>query len=106
LSAAEAAARLVRFGPNSFRTQRVSVWGVLRRQINNAVLALLAVTAVVSFFLRDVIERCAAADCQRPGVQREHPDRESASVENSPGGAGSTNAEFGRIAVGRLASER
>ena len=53
LSSTEAAARLTRFGPNSLRTHRVSGWGVLRRQLNNAVLALLAVTAVVSFFLGD-----------------------------------------------------
>ena len=53
LSAAEAAARLSRFGPNSLRTHRVSAWAVLRRQLNNAVLALLAVTAVVSYFLGD-----------------------------------------------------
>ncbi len=53
LSSAEAAARLSRFGPNSLRTHRVSAWAVLRRQLNNAVLALLALTAVVSFFLGD-----------------------------------------------------
>ncbi|MBU3751410.1 MAG: HAD-IC family P-type ATPase, partial [Mycobacterium sp.] len=53
LSAAQAAERLVRFGPNSLRTHRVRAWTVLRRQLNNAVLALLAVTAGVSFFLGD-----------------------------------------------------
>jgi Mg2+-importing ATPase len=53
LSGVEAAARLARFGPNSLRTHRVSAWEVLRRQLNNAVLALLAVTAVLSFFLGD-----------------------------------------------------
>ena len=53
LSSADAAARLSRFGPNSLRTHRVSGWAVLRRQLNNAVLALLALTAVVSFFLGD-----------------------------------------------------
>lgn len=53
LSSAEAAARLARFGPNSVRTHRLSAWAVLRRQLNNAVLALLAVTAAVSFFLGD-----------------------------------------------------
>ena len=53
LSSAEAVARLARFGPNSLRTHRVSAWAVLRRQLNNAVLALLAVTAVVSYFLGD-----------------------------------------------------
>ncbi|MGV1087643.1 MAG: magnesium-translocating P-type ATPase [Mycobacterium sp.] len=53
LSAGEAAARLARHGPNSLRTHHVSAWAVLRRQLNNAVLALLAVTAVASFFLGD-----------------------------------------------------
>lgn len=53
LSSAEAAERLARVGPNSLRTHRVSAWAVLRRQLNNAVLALLAVTAVLSFFLGD-----------------------------------------------------
>ena len=53
LSAAEAAARLARHGPNSVRTHRVSAAAVLRRQLNNAVLALLALTAAVSFFLGD-----------------------------------------------------
>ncbi len=53
LSSAEAAARLARLGPNSVRSHRVSAWAVLRRQLNNAVLVLLAVTAVVSFFLGD-----------------------------------------------------
>lgn len=53
LSSSEAATRLARFGPNSLRTHRVSAWAVLRRQLNNAVLALLGATAVVSFFLGD-----------------------------------------------------
>ncbi len=53
LSSSEAATRLARHGPNSLRTHRVSAWAVLRRQLNNAVLALLAGTAVVSFFLGD-----------------------------------------------------
>ena len=53
LTAAEAATRLARHGPNSLRTHRVSAWAVLRRQLSNAVLALLAVTAVVSYFLGD-----------------------------------------------------
>src|SRR5262249_51376538 len=51
LSTAEAANRLARVGPNSVRTHRVSAVAVLRRQLNNAVLGLLAVTAVLSFFL-------------------------------------------------------
>lgn len=53
LSAAEAATRLARLGPNSVRTHRVSAPAVLRRQLNNAVLGLLALTATVSFFLGD-----------------------------------------------------
>lgn len=53
LSSAEAAARLARVGPNSLRTHRLSAWAVLRRQLNNAVLALLAVTAAMSYFLGD-----------------------------------------------------
>ncbi len=53
LSSAEAEARLARNGPNSVRTHRVSAVAVLRRQLNNAVLALLALTAAVSFFLGD-----------------------------------------------------
>ncbi len=56
LTSAEAAARLARVGPNSLRTHRVSAWAVLRRQLNNAVLILLAVTAVVSFFLGDATQ--------------------------------------------------
>ena len=53
LSSAEAEARLARFGPNSVRTHRVSAFAVLLRQLNNAVLGLLAATAVLSFFLGD-----------------------------------------------------
>ena len=53
LSSAQAAERLARIGPNSVRTHRVSAVAVLRRQLNNAVLALLAVTAAASFFLGD-----------------------------------------------------
>jgi P-type Mg2+ transporter len=53
LSTAEAVERLARVGPNSVRTHRVSAVAVLRRQLNNAVLGLLAITAVLSFFLGD-----------------------------------------------------
>jgi P-type Mg2+ transporter len=53
LSTAEADERLARVGPNSVRTHRVSAVAVLRRQLNNAVLGLLAVTAMLSFFLGD-----------------------------------------------------
>ena len=53
LSGAEASARLLRYGPNAVRTHRVSAIAVLGRQLRNAVLILLAGTAVVSFFLGD-----------------------------------------------------
>ncbi|MFG1930689.1 magnesium-translocating P-type ATPase [Mycobacterium sp. NPDC048908] len=53
LSTAEADARFARVGPNSLRSHRVSAAAVLLRQLNNAVLGLLAVTAVLSFFLGD-----------------------------------------------------
>ncbi|WP_197509291.1 cation-transporting P-type ATPase, partial [Mycobacterium sp. E3247] len=53
LSSAEAAARLAQHGPNAIRTHRVSAWAVLARQLNNAVLILLAFTAVLSYFLGD-----------------------------------------------------
>ncbi|MDV2475266.1 magnesium-translocating P-type ATPase [Rhodococcus zopfii] len=53
LSSIEAAARLSSHGPNAIRTRRVSAWAVLKRQLNNAVLILLAVTAAVSGFLGD-----------------------------------------------------
>lgn len=53
LSNAEARHRLDRYGPNSVRTHRVSAVAVLVRQFKNAVLGLLAATAVVSYFLGD-----------------------------------------------------
>ncbi|MCV7229586.1 magnesium-translocating P-type ATPase [Mycolicibacterium komossense] len=53
LSSAEATARLATHGPNAVRTHRVSAWAVLGRQLRSALLLLLAVTAVVSFFLGD-----------------------------------------------------
>ena len=53
LSGAEASARLLRYGPNAVRSHRVSAIAVLGRQFRSAVLALLAATAVVSFFLGD-----------------------------------------------------
>lgn len=58
LSTAEANARLSRYGPNAVRTHRVNAAAVLRRQLNNAVLALLAATAVLSFFLGDSTQAC------------------------------------------------
>ena len=51
LSSAEASARFVRYGPNSVRTHGVSALTVLGRQLRSAVLALLATTATLSFFL-------------------------------------------------------
>lgn len=53
LSTAEAQRRLDRYGPNSVRTHRVSAVAVLARQFKNAVLGLLAVTAIASAFLGD-----------------------------------------------------
>ncbi|RDH78180.1 magnesium-translocating P-type ATPase [Mycolicibacterium moriokaense] len=53
LTTDQADRRLAAIGPNSVRTHRVSAAAVLARQLNNAVLALLAVTAVLSFFLGD-----------------------------------------------------
>ncbi len=53
LSGAEASARLIRYGPNALRTHRVSAIAVLGSQLRNAVLILLATTAVLSFFLGD-----------------------------------------------------
>jgi Mg2+-importing ATPase len=53
LSGAEASARLLRNGPNAVRTHRVGALAVLGRQLRSAVLGLLAVTAVLSFFLGD-----------------------------------------------------
>ena len=56
LSGAEASARLARYGPNAVRTHRVNVLAVLGRQLRNAVLILLAGTAVVSYFLGDSMQ--------------------------------------------------
>lgn len=53
LSSGQASMRLATVGPNSVRTHRVSALAVLRRQLNNAVLALLAATAILSYFLGD-----------------------------------------------------
>jgi Mg2+-importing ATPase len=53
LTGAEAAARLVRDGPNALRTHRVSAIAVLGRQLRSALLGLLAATAALSFFLGD-----------------------------------------------------
>lgn len=56
LSSAEAAARLTRYGPNAVQTHHVNVLAVLGRQLRNAVLILLAGTAVVSYFLGDSMQ--------------------------------------------------
>jgi Mg2+-importing ATPase len=56
LTSPEARSRLATGGPNSVRSHSASVVAVLRRQLNNAVLVLLAITAVVSFFLGDRTE--------------------------------------------------
>ena len=56
LSSAEAAARLARYGPNAVRTHHVNALAVVGRQLRNAVLILLAGTAVVSYFLGDSMQ--------------------------------------------------
>ncbi|ERB51771.1 hypothetical protein N806_11305 [Rhodococcus sp. P27] len=53
LTSAEASRRLAEYGPNAVRSHRVSAAAVLARQLKSAILALLAVTAVISFFLGD-----------------------------------------------------
>jgi Mg2+-importing ATPase len=53
LSTADAATRLAQFGPNAVRTHHVKALAVLGRQLRNAVLILLAGTAIVSYFLGD-----------------------------------------------------
>ena len=56
LSSDEAATRRAAVGPNSVRSHHVSALGVLARQLTNAVLGLLALTALVSFFLGDATQ--------------------------------------------------
>ena len=56
LTSVEAAHRLETYGPNSVRTHHPVVWQLLVRQLRSAVLVLLAVTAVFSFFLGDATE--------------------------------------------------
>lgn len=53
LTTAQASERLAQLGPNAIHAHRVSAWAVLGRQFKNAVLILLAVTAVASYFLGD-----------------------------------------------------
>lgn len=56
LSSAEASTRLARLGPNAVRTHQVKALAVLGRQLRNAVLILLAATAIVSYFLGDSMQ--------------------------------------------------
>ena len=63
---ADASARLIRYGPNALRTHRVSAIAVLGRQLRNAVLILLATTAVLSFFLGDSTQASSSASSWRP----------------------------------------
>ena len=56
LSTAEAASRREAYGPNAFPAHRVSAWKILERQLGNAVLLLLAGTAIVSAFLGDTTQ--------------------------------------------------
>ena len=51
LTAAEAADRLARVGPNALRSHEVRPLAVLGRQLRSALLALLFVTAVLSFLV-------------------------------------------------------
>ena len=51
LSAAEAAARLLRHGPNAVASHRVRPWAVLWHQVRSPLLGLLLVAAVASYFL-------------------------------------------------------
>ena len=53
LSGAQASERLAQYFLHAIHTHHVSAWAVLARQLNNAVLMLLAVTAVLSYFLGD-----------------------------------------------------
>jgi Mg2+-importing ATPase len=53
LAAAEAARRLAAYGPNAVRTHRARALPILGRQFRNAVLLLLAGTALVAYFLGD-----------------------------------------------------
>ncbi|BBX47359.1 magnesium-translocating P-type ATPase [Mycobacterium cookii] len=53
LSSSDAAERISRYGHNAVSTHHVSAIAVLGRQLRNAVLILLAGTAIVSFFLGD-----------------------------------------------------
>src|ERR1700747_594792 len=56
LASTEASARLARCDPNAVRTHHVNALLVLGRQLRNAVLILLAGTAIVSYFLGDSMQ--------------------------------------------------
>ena len=51
LTAAEAARRLIRFGPNALRDHRANAFAVRGNQFKSALLILLMVTAAASFVL-------------------------------------------------------
>ncbi len=51
LAAAEAAARLSRYGPNAVVSHRARLWSVLWHQLQSPLLALLLVAAVASYFV-------------------------------------------------------
>lgn len=53
LTAGESARRLAALGPNAVLTHRLRWWAVLGRQLRSALLLLLLVTALISFFVGD-----------------------------------------------------
>jgi len=61
LTAAEARARLIAVGPNAVRSHHARVLAVLARQFRSPLLALLIVTAAVSFFLGERSDAVAIA---------------------------------------------